>query len=164
MSEEKISKNKINYRRANIDGIDILVNFRIRFLNEFYKHPEDNETEILKKELKEYFSKAIPSGDFIGWLAGYNGKVVSTGRMVIWQMPPRYGLKSGRLGYILNMYTIPQARRKGICTQLLNKLIKETKSLRLTYFHLHPSEEGINIYRKAGFVKPGLIELELRLE
>jgi len=30
--------------------------------------------------------------------------------------------------------------------------------------HLYPSEDGINIYRKAGFVKPGRIELELRLE
>ena len=164
MSEEKISKNKINYRRANIDDIDILVNFRIRFLNEFYKHPEDNETEILKKELKEYFSKAIPSGDFIAWLAEYNGKVIGTSGMVIWQMPPKYGLKSGRLGYILNMYTIPEVRKKGICTQLLNKLIKEAKSLGLTYFHLHPSEEGINIYRKVAFVKSSRIELELRLE
>jgi len=94
MSEEKISKNKINYRRANIDDVDILVNFRIRFLNEFYKHPEDNETEILKKELKEYFSKAIPSGDFIAWLAEYNGKVIGTSGMVIWQMPHLRGIKS----------------------------------------------------------------------
>ena len=85
--------------------------------------------------------------------------------MVVWQMPARYGgLESGRLGYILNLYTIPEARRKGICTRLLNELIKEAKSLGLTYLHLHASEDGINIYRKAGFVKPDQIELKLRLE
>jgi len=43
-------------------------------------------------------------------------------------------------------------------------LIKEAKSLGLTYLHLHPSKDGINIYKKAGFVKFGHIELELRLE
>jgi len=80
-------------------------------------------------------------------------------------MPARYGgLESGKLGYILNLYTIPEARKKGICTRLLNELIKEAKSLGLTYLHLHASEDGMNIYRKTGFAKPDQIELKLRLE
>jgi ribosomal protein S18 acetylase RimI-like enzyme len=79
-------------------------------------------------------------------------------------MPARYGgLESGRLGYILNLYTVPEARRKGICTRLLNELIKEAKSLGLKYLHLHASEEGRNIYRKAGFVEPDQTELILRI-
>jgi len=161
----EIENDKINYRRANIDDIEILIDHRVRFLNEFYNHPEDDETEILKKVLQEYFSEAIPSNDFIAWLAEYNGKIIGTSGMVVWQMPARYGgLESGRLGYILNLYTIPEARRKGICTRLLNELIKEARSLGLTYLHLHASEDGINIYRKAGFVKPDQIELKLGLE
>jgi len=161
----EIEKDKIKYRRADIDDTEILVNFRLRFLNELYNHPEDDETEIVKKSLQEYFFKAIPSNDFIAWLAEYNGQVISTSGMVVWQMPARYhGLESGRLAYILNMYTIPEARRKGICTQLLNELIKEAKSLGLTYVHLHSSEDGINIYRKVGFVEPDQIELGLILE
>jgi len=34
----------------------------------------------------------------------------------------------------------------------------------LKYLHLHASKDGINIYRKAGFVEPAQKELELRLE
>jgi len=98
----EIEKDKINYRRANINDIEFLVDYR--------------------------------------------------------------GLESGRLGYILNLYTVPEARRKGICTRLLNELIKEAKSLGLKYLHLHSSEEGRNIYRKAGFVEPDQTELILRLE
>ena len=161
----EIEKDKIKYRRANIDDIEVLIDFRVRFLNELYNHPEDDETEVLRKALREYFSEAIPSNDFIAWLAEYNGKIIGTSGMVVWQMPARYGgLESGKLGYILNLYTIPEARRKGICTRLLNELIKVAKSLGLTYLHLHTSEEGINIYRKAGFVEPDQIELKLRLE
>jgi len=146
----EIENDRINYRRANVDDIEILIDFRVRFLNELYNHPEDDETEILRKALREYFSEAIPSDDFIASLAEYNGKIIGTSGMVVWQMPARYGgLESGKLGYILNLYTIPQARKKGICTRLLNELIKEAKSLGLTYLHLHASEEGINIYRKA---------------
>ena len=161
----EIENDKINYRRANIDDIDFLIDYRVRFLNELYNHPEDDEIEILKKALRKYFSEAIPSNDFIAWLAEYNGKIVGTSGMVLWQIPARYGgLESGKLGYILNLYTIPEARRKGICTRLLNKLIKEAKLLGLTYLHLHASEDGIDIYRKTGFVKPDQIELKLRLE
>jgi GNAT superfamily N-acetyltransferase len=161
----EIENDRINYRRANVDDIEILIDFRVRFLNELYNHPEDDETEILKKALEEYFSEAIPSNEFIAWLAEYGGKIIGTSGMVAWQMPARYGgLESGKLGYILNLYTTPEARKKGICTRLLNELIKEAKSLGLKYLHLHASEEGINIYRKAGFSKPDQIELKLRLE
>ena len=161
----EIENDRINYRRANVDDIGILVDFIVRFLNELYNHPEDGETEIVRKALREYFSEAIPSDDFVALLAEYNGKIIGTSGMVVWQMPARYGgLESGKLGYILNLYIIPEARRKGICTRLLNELIKEAKSLGLTYLHLHASEDGINIYRKAGFAKPDQIELKLRLE
>ncbi len=161
----EIERDKINYRRANIDDIKILIDFRIRFLNELYNHPEDEESQTLKNVLQGYFSKAIPGHDFIAWLAEYDGKTIGTSGMVIWKIPSRYGgLESGRLGYILNMYTIPEARNKGICTRLLNELIKEARSLGLKYVHLHASIDGMNIYKKAGFVRPDLVELELKLE
>lgn len=161
----KIESDQVNYRRAGIGDIKTLVDYRIRFLNELYNHPEDDETEILRKALKEYFSKAFRSSDFIAWLAEYNGEIIGTSGMVIWQRPPRYGgLESGRLGYILNFYTVPEAREKGICTCLLKELIEEAKSLGLRYLHLHAAEDGINIYRRAGFVEPDHVELKLRLE
>ena len=161
----EIENDKIKYRRATIKDIDVLIDYRVRFMNELYNHPEDKETEIVKEALREYFSKAIPSNDFIAWLAEYNGEIIGTSGMVVWQIPARYGgIESGKLGYILNLYIVPEARRKGICTRLLNELIKEAQSLGLKYLHLHASEDGINIYRKAGFVKPEQIELELRLE
>ena len=161
----EIENDRINYRRANIDDVEFLIDFRIRCLNELYDHPEDDETEILRKALREYFSETNPSNDFIAWLAEHRGKIIGTSGMVVWRIPARYGgLESGKLGYILNLYTTPEARRKGICIRLLDELIKEAKSLGLKYLHLHASEDGINIYRKAGFTEPDQIELKLRLE
>lgn len=164
MTTMTIAREQIHYRRAQTSDIDTLINFRIRFLNELYNHPENEESEIIKKGLREYFSKAIPAKNFVAWLAEYNGKTIGTSGMVIWHVPSRYGgLESGRLGYILNMYTVPEARKKGICTQLLNKLITKARSLGLKYLHLHASAAGMNIYKKAGFAKPQLVEIELKL-
>jgi GNAT superfamily N-acetyltransferase len=160
-----IEKDKINYRRATTDDIEILIDFRIRFLNELYNHPENEESKALRPALRQYFSQAISDNDFIAWLAEYDGKTIGTSGMVVWRLPSRYGgLEAGRLGYILNMFTIPEARNKGICTRLLKELIKEAQSLGLKYVHLHASVDGMNIYKKAGFVRPELVELELKLE
>jgi GNAT superfamily N-acetyltransferase len=160
----KIEKQKIVYRRARIDDVPTLVDYRVRFLNELYKHPEDAETSAIRKSLQDYFMKAIPPKEFIAWVAEYEGKIVATSGMAVWQKPAMYGgVESGKLGYLLNFYTIPEARRKGICTRLLNELIKEAKSLGLRYLHLHASKDGIDIYRKAGFAEPDQPELELRL-
>lgn len=161
----KIQADRVEYRRANVSDVKVLVDYRIRFLNELYHHPEDSETQVLREALQEYFSEAIPSNSFIAWLAECDGKVVGTGGMVVWQIPGRYeGLESGRAGYILNMYTIPEARRKGICTRLLKQLIREAKSLGIRYLHLHASKDGEDIYKKAGFVDPDQPELKLRLK
>ena len=161
----KTKKTKITYRRATIDDAPVLVDYRVRFLNELFNHPENNETTIVRKSLHEYFTKAIRSKDFIAWVAEYDGKIIATSGMVVWQKPAKYGgVESGKLGYLLNFYTIPEARRKGIATRLLNELIKEAKSIGLKYLHLHASKDGIGIYRKAGFVEPEQPELELKLE
>jgi ribosomal protein S18 acetylase RimI-like enzyme len=160
----EIKKDKIIYRRAKLDDIEILVDYRVRLLNEVFNHQENEETETLKKELLEYFSKSIHSKDFIIWLAEYNGKVISISGVVVWQTPPWYECKSGRLGYIFNTYTIQEARGKGVCTRLLSELIKEAELLGITYLHVYSSNDAISIYRKAGFVEPSLVELELRLE
>jgi GNAT superfamily N-acetyltransferase len=160
-----MSVEKIIYRRATIEDIPALVEYRVRFLNELYDHPEDDETKVVRKSLLEYFSRAIPSNDFIARVAECDGKIIGTGGMVVWQMPARYGgVESGKLGYLLNFYTVPEARRKGIGTRLLNELIKEAKSLGLKYLHLHASKDGISIYRKTGFVEPEQPELVLELE
>ena len=153
------------YRRATLDDAPVLVDCRIRFLNELLNHSEDDETEIVRKSLLEYFSKAILSGDFVAWVAESDGRILATSGMVVWQKPAIYrGVESGKLGYLLNFYTIPEERRKGIGTRLLSEMIKEARLLGLKYLHLHASKDGINIYRNAGFQEPEQPELELRLK
>lgn len=95
----KTENSKITYRRATVDDVQTLIDMRVRFLDELYGHIENDETKILRKSLRQYFSEAIPSGSFIAWLAEDEGKTVGTGGMVVWQMPGRYeGIETGRLG------------------------------------------------------------------
>jgi len=156
---------EIVYRRAEDDDVRVLVDLRVQFLKELRNHPENYETEAVRESLLKYFTKAILSGDFVAWVAEYCGKIVATSGMVLWQKPAIYcGVESGRVGYLLNFYTIPEARRRGIASRLLNELIAEAKSMGLRYLHLHASKDAEPLYRRAGFVEPKMPELRLRLE
>jgi hypothetical protein len=54
----KIEADRLEYRRANASDVEVLVDYRIRFLNELYHHPEDSETQVLREALQEYFARA----------------------------------------------------------------------------------------------------------
>lgn len=161
----KTESKRIKYRRATVADVEVLVDYRIRFLNELYNHPNDAETDVVRRSLRKYFAEALAADVFVAWLTECNGRVIGTSGMVVWEFPARYGgTESGRAGCILNMYTVPEARRKGVCTQLLKRLIDEARAKGLKYLHLHASKDGIRIYRKAGFVEPDQAELGLRLK
>jgi hypothetical protein len=126
----KIENSKIKYRRASINDVQTLIDYRVRFLNELYDHAENDDTQILKKSLQQYFSEAILSGSFIAWLAEQDGKTIGTGGMVVWQMPGRYeGQETGRLGYILNIHG-SRSTRKGSLHTIATRIDKGSQITR----------------------------------
>jgi GNAT superfamily N-acetyltransferase len=132
------------------------------FIEEFSGKLNKRRREKLEDEIREYLKTALPENNFIAYLAEFKKKPVGMGGLVVWSTPP--GITSGRVGYILSMYTTPQFRGNGIGTEILHNLIKEAKELQLKFIHLHASNEGEGIYRKAGFREPENIELKLKLE
>jgi ribosomal protein S18 acetylase RimI-like enzyme len=159
-----VDRTNIVYRRATVDEIDLLVNLRIQFLNSFFNHPYDEKTETLKNNLIGYFSEKVRTNEYIAWVAEKGGALIGISGMVIWELPPKYNIENGKVGYILNMYTAPEERNKAICTNLLRRLINDAKKRGIYYLHLHASEMGLSIYKKAGFKEADQIELSLRLQ
>lgn len=152
------------FRRAGMTDVESLVDLRVRFLNELYQHPDDEKADQLRTVLREYFATAIADETFIAWLATLHGKVVGTSGLVLWRIPARYSKNlSGRMGYVLNFYTVPEARRMGICTRLLQELMNEARTRGVTMLQLHATRDGMDIYRSSGFDEPELPVLELEL-
>lgn len=83
--------------------------------------------------------------------------------MVIKSIPGDFNKSSYLEGDILNMYTIPQARRKGISAMILEHLIEEARSRGISKISLHTSKDGERLYRKYNFSEPSYPVLELCL-
>jgi GNAT superfamily N-acetyltransferase len=160
----KIDKNRITLRRATIDDIDTLTEYRIIFLEDAYGSQTPEFKFLLRQSLKDYFTRYLKSGLFISWVAEYENKSVGFSGMVIREQPGNFEIPSGKTGYILNMFTLKDFRKNGIASLLFQKLIDEAKQINLDKIELHATKDGEPVYRQFGFDEPHDKALELRLK
>lgn len=158
-----MEKIDITYRKAVLEDIFLLVDYRIYFLKEL-QGPRSLEIETqLRTQLTDYFKRGLTDRAFMAWIAEHHGRVVGLGGLVIHEIPGSFKMMKGLKGYILNMYTLPEFRKMGIGAEILNRLVHEGKALGLSKIYLHAAPNGIALYRRNGFVEPDSLELEIAL-
>ena len=91
------------------------------------------------------------SGELIEWVAEDEGRIIATAAIVFMDFPPSFNNKTGRTGYVGNVYTADAYRGKGIAGQLLEKLEEEARARGITRLLLHASEVGRKAYLKSGY-------------
>ncbi len=146
-----------NIRQATITDVDTLVDLRLRFLEDI-AYVGDN----VANAVRDYMLDAIPTGQFAAWVAEADSNIIATSGLVFNQKVPHGRNPSGREGFILNMYTLPEWRGQGIATALMKAIVQHACQRGVTCIRLHASEDGVGIYRKLGF-KPDDSEMVLNV-
>ena len=88
------------------------------------------------------------------------GKFVGAGGVSYYNVMPTYHNHTGRKAYIMNMYTKPEYRRKGIAIKTLELLVKDAQEKEITDISLEATDIGKPLYEKFGFVA---MESEMKL-
>ncbi|MBR3963105.1 MAG: GNAT family N-acetyltransferase [Oscillospiraceae bacterium] len=114
-------------------------------------------------ELDVFFKKWLVSKDFLQLIAEEDGKLLSTAAVIYYDLPPSYTNKIGVRGYITNVYTAPEHRRKGLSKMLLTELLNNAKSRGIKKLWLGASKDGRPLYEKLGFIQQESY-MELTLE
>ena len=86
----KIDRNKIVVKRATISDIETLIEYRIVFLYEIQGNSDIDKELVLRKSLKEYFTKSLKNDSFISWIAEYDNKPIGFSGMVIREQPGNF--------------------------------------------------------------------------
>jgi len=154
---------KIVIRNVELEDISSMVRYRLDYLTEMQGERDDTFIKKLKIEMNGFFKKGILNGSFIALVAESDDNIVAYGGLVLKEIPGDFNCMSYLEGDILNMYTIPQARRQGISTLILKQLLIEAKRIGVTKLALHTSEDGEKLYRSIGFTEPFYPYLELPL-
>jgi GNAT superfamily N-acetyltransferase len=149
----------VSYRLATPGDVETLTALRAAFAAEV-SHADPTDPALLTA-LHSYFSIAVPAGQFHAYLAEAGGQVVACSGLVFDQRPPSARNLTGREAYIMNMYTLPAWRGRGIATELLRRLLDLARQHGCRRASLHALPPGRSIYVKAGFTP---VDKEMRLD
>ena len=100
--------------------------------------------------------------DLISWGIFQNGKLVAIGSLCLFTRIPYNENLSGLEGYILNIYTASQFRKRGYANQILDTIIEYSHKNKIRRLWLNYSEPAKRLYTEKGFTKKNN-EMELFL-
>ena len=159
----KIDISKIIIRKIGVEEIEKLVFHRMNYLTEMQGDRPTEYKDILQNELIHFFQKNIINQSFWGLVAMYEENEIAYAGMIVNQIPGDFNQASYFEGAILNVYTIPFARRQGISKLILKQLLVESKLMGITKVSLHSSDIGKVLYHSLGFKTPIYPYLELSM-
>jgi len=142
---------QFHIREAGLNDLHHLVHHR-RAMLEDMGHRDPAILRRVDQVSQEYFSEALRLGTYKAWLAEVpEARIVAGGGIVIAAWPGYPGESLAKRAWILNMYTEPEARRRGIAKQLLQSMLDWCRNEGLSTVSLHASPAGRPLYESLGF-------------
>lgn len=143
----------ITYHRATLSDLDLLIDHRVTYFDDFVEEPDEQARQALRVGLREYYTRALPAGDCIVWYALSDGEFAGIGALLVQQAPGSFISPDGRYGYIMSMHTLEPFRRRGIAQAILDRLVESGREAGIRFYELHASPDGEPLYIKNGFIR-----------
>jgi GNAT superfamily N-acetyltransferase len=146
---------------ADRTHIDTLVDFRFLYLESEHTLTAD-EREMFSSQFHDYFTRQI-GGDFTGFLAREDGVYAACIMMIRCEKPANFAFRNGHTAMLMNVYTKPAFRRRGIASQVLDFAIDHARAQGISCIDLSATIMGRPLYEKHGFKTRGNGNSEMRL-
>ncbi|WP_419012491.1 GNAT family N-acetyltransferase [Dysosmobacter sp.] len=157
---------ELTFRTAGIGDLELLTESRLRAIRT-YRHL--SETAPLPQELpdavRDYYRQALASGGHIAFLALAGERLAATGGLDLRREMPSYHNPAGLSGHIMNIWTDPAFRGRGIALRMLDLLTAAARERGCLTVSLHATAMGRPLYQRYGFTATDdEMELELPAE
>ena len=156
---------EITVRDATVDDVRALAHHRTAmFLDMGSITPAD--APALLEAAAAWMREAIPAGTFRAWVAITADGIVVGGagmqlRPIIPRPRPGGGIRHGVQGLLVNVYTEPAWRRRGIGEALVRRAVADARRWGLTNVVLHASAQGRSLYERLGFVSTNEMTIDV---
>lgn len=141
----------IEFRKATTEDIDLLVRTRIEVLRAANGLTGSEDMSEVEKQSHEYYEKALADETHTALLVFDRDQFIGAGGISYYRVMPTYHNPTGRKGYIMNMYTRPEYRRKGIAFHTLGLLVQDARKKGIISVSLEATAAGRLLYEKYGF-------------
>jgi GNAT superfamily N-acetyltransferase len=155
---QQIASDTFQIRRAIAQDADIISWHRARMFQDM-EDVSGDAFEILRAKARTRLEQWIDNRNYIGWLATPVDEpetIVAGAGVQLQPILPRpldvSTIGEGRQGTIVNVFTEPQWRRRGVAGRLVKEIIAWSKNECLDRSLLHASDDGRSVYERLGFI------------
>ena len=117
--------------------------------------------EVMLAVSTPLIGRGIEDGSYRGWLAEGSDGVVAGGGVILLQFQPHPMDPRPQRAWVVNMFTEPEHRRRGLARLLMDTIVTWCRAEGLRFLYLHASDEGRALYESLGFVPTNEMLLEL---
>ena len=148
-------------REAGPDDIPVLTELRWLMCVEQDVAPPGTR-EAYEAALLEFLRATMADGRCRSWLARDEGGD-AVGAVTLWSFPllPRPGVSRQLHGWVSNLFTLPEHRRRGIATLLLRTAAAEAAARGVTHLLLDPAPGTEPVYAGVGYEAGLIMEAEI---
>lgn len=144
---------ELTYQKGTLADIDLLAKVRIQVLRAANQLSEAEDLSLVEQTSREYYMSSLSDRSHVAYLAYHGETIAGAGGVSFYRVMPTYHNPTGLKAYIMNMYTHPSYRRRGIAWKMLNLLVKEAKARNAGLISLEATAMGKPLYEKYGFVQ-----------
>ena len=144
-------------KKAEIKDLNTVVKLKMDMFTEvdLIALLQDNAEEQIYEKYKQLYQEEKGCH----YLVYENDNIVACGGAVIKEDIPFCFYKTPMYGYIIDVYCIPEKRRNGYASKIVEELINWLKDKGVHAIKLKPSAVGKPLYEKFGFCDSGEMEL-----
>lgn len=144
----------MNYhvRMATVGDAEIIARHRVGMFHEMHGLADEKRAE-LGAAAQAYLVRAIPAGEYVGWLVSPSddrSRIIAGAGVQVRGILPRPETL-GPEAIVLNVYTDPAFRRRGLAEMLMGHVIDWAREAKIGRLVLHASTAGRPLYEKLGF-------------
>src|SRR5512146_2158930 len=153
---------EITLRHAVSDDLGAIVHHR-RAMFEDMGYKEAAVLDAMEATCRPFFARALAEGWYRGWVAqDGDGQVVAGGGILILPWPSHPRDSQTRRPMIVNVYTEPAYRRRGLARRLMVIMLDWLRREGYGTVALHASDFGRPLYESLGFQATNEMGLQLK--
>src|SRR5690242_5665518 len=148
-------------RAATLDDLTHIVHHRRAMFRDMGR-ATSAELDEVAIAAERFLRSALPTGGYRGWFAvAPDGRIAAGAGITIVPWPGHPGDAVNRRGWIQNVYTEPEFRRRGLARRLTETVVAWCREDGFHTVSLHASDDGRALYESMGFLPTNEMRLTL---
>lgn len=145
-------------RLATVADATVLARHRVGMFRDMGKLPTEQEAPLFAAAGRD-LAAWLATGDYVGWVASprdHPAQIVAGAGIQLRPLLPRPNpnggsIREGREAIVVNVFTEPKYRRRGLARVLMEQVIAWVRAHGIARLVLHASPDGRRLYEQLGF-------------